>query len=153
QGGFGQVWSAYDSLLKRDVAIKLPRPDRQFSSEELNAFLEDARKIASLGDHPHVVKVHDVQQVGTGWYIVSNLVKGPSLAQWISQERLSVGESARIVAEVASALHHAHSKGVVHRDVKPGNILINENKSAILGDFGLAITEDEQLVTRNQVAG
>jgi serine/threonine protein kinase len=153
QGGFGQVWSAYDSLLKRDVAIKLPRPDRRFSQEELDAFLEDARKIASLGDHPHVVKVHDVQQVGTVWYIVSNLVKGQSLAQWISQERLSVRESARIVAEVASALHHAHSKGVVHRDVKPGNILINENKLAILGDFGLAITEDEQLFTRDQVAG
>jgi serine/threonine protein kinase len=153
QGGFGQVWSAYDPLLKRDVAIKLPRPDRHFSQEELDAFLEDARKIASLGDHPHVLKVHDVQQVGTVWYIVSNLVKGQSLAQWISQERLSARESARIVAEVASALHHAHSKGVVHRDVKPGNILINENKSAILGDFGLAITEDEQLLTRDQVAG
>lgn len=153
QGGFGQVWSAYDPLLQREVAIKMPRPDRYFSEQELDEFLEDARKAASLGDHPHVVKIHDVQRLGSRWMIVSDLVKGQSLFSWMRQQRLTPLQSAQIVAQVASALNYAHQQGIVHRDVKPGNILVRDRQKAFLADFGLAISESEQEFKRDEVAG
>jgi len=151
-GGFGQVWLAYDPELRRDVAIKIPRRDRAPSPGDTDRFLEEARKVAQLR-HPNIVPVHDVGQEGTCRYIVSEWIDGTDLARHISCGRVSFSESARIVADAAEALHHAHLRNIVHRDVKPGNILLGERGELYVADFGIAATEDELLAEDNVVSG
>jgi serine/threonine protein kinase len=132
EGGFGQVWRAWDRTLERLVAIKLSTVD---SSAE-------ARRVAQL-QHPGVVAVHDLGKEGDFWYIVFDLVEGTDLAKRIEEDPPDWRESVRIVADVACTLQYAHEKGFVHRDVKPGNILIKRNGKPILADFGIAFTEQE----------
>ena len=153
QGGFGQVWLAFDPKLDRDVAIKIPRPDRRFSDTLLNEFVDDARKAASLGEHAHLVKVHDVQERGPACFIVSDYIRGTNLSGWMKHNKATPAEAVRIVSEVADALHHAHLRGLIHRDVKPANILVDENGKAYLTDFGLAVREEEQELEVDGVRG
>jgi serine/threonine protein kinase len=152
QGGFGEVWCGFDPELHRVVAIKRPRPDRPLSNQHVNLFLAEARKAASL-KHPGLVPVHDVGQEGANWFIVSDFIEGTSLAAQIGTARPGVEQSVRIVAEVAEALHYAHLRGLVHRDIKPGNILLDRKQRAFLTDFGLAVSEDEQLEEKASFAG
>lgn len=144
QGGFGQVWRARDPQLQRDVALKIPRPERLRSTLQGNGFLEEARKVARL-DHPGIVPVFDYGREASYYFIVSRWIDGSSLAKRISTERLPPAEAARIVAEVAEALHYAHLRDLVHRDIKPGNILLDVVDKAYLTDFGIAASEDELL--------
>lgn len=153
QGGFGRVLLARDTQLGREVAIKIPRPDRYPTEQHQTDFLADARKAASLGAHPHIVKVLDVQQRDGLCYIVSEYVKGQSLAEWMKTHHATPECAARIVESIASALNHACLKGLTHRDVKPGNILLDETGKAYLTDFGLAISEEEQLQEEPGVRG
>jgi serine/threonine protein kinase len=141
-GGFGRVYLAHDDELARPVAIKVPHAHRVSRPEDVEAYLSEARVLASL-DHPHIVPVHDVGHTDDGLcFVVSKLIEGSDLAEWIRQARLSCTESAELVAAIAEALHHAHRKGVVHRDVKPGNILLGANGKPYLVDFGLALKEE-----------
>ncbi len=142
RGGFGVVYKAWDDQLRRSVAIKVTY--RQFlSSNGRNAYLTEARTVASL-DHPHIVPVHDVGQTEKGdYYLVAKLIDGSDLASRMKANRPSHQESVKIVASIAEALHHAHGKGLVHRDIKPGNILIDTQGHAFLTDFGLALREED----------
>ena len=141
RGGFGEVWKAYDPLLLREVAIKAPRPDRAPSEDWHRSLLAEARKAAALV-HPNIVPVFDVFEEGSTALIVSALVDGPSLSRYSSGRRLPVREIVPLILGVAEALHHAHKQGFVHRDVKPGNILLDASGRAILTDFGLARPEE-----------
>lgn len=152
QGGFGQVWRSRDTELERDVAIKIPRPDRLGSPEQAKRFLEEARKAAKL-DHPGIVPVYDSGRQGSRYFIVSKWIDGPSLAERLKGERLSPDESTEIVAQVADALNHAHSRDLVHRDVKPGNILLDTQGRAYVTDFGIAVTGDELLRESGSISG
>ncbi|NUQ60981.1 MAG: protein kinase [Pirellulales bacterium] len=152
EGGFGQVWRGRDPELDRDVAIKIPRPGRLGSRIQAARFLEEARKVAKL-HHPSIVQVFDVGPNRSGCYIVSQWIEGTDLAKRIAAGRLSFDESARIVAEVAEALHHAHLQGLVHRDIKPGNILLDAQGKAYVTDFGIAASEDELLDEQDVVTG
>ena len=135
-GGSGEVWRAFDPRIGRDVAIKImPRGERS---------LDEAKTVGQLG-HPNIVPVHDVGSRDECDYIVYALIDGPSLAQRLEQGRLSKEEAVRIAAEVADALHHAHSKGFIHRDVKPGNILLSKDGRVFLTDFGIAIAADQSI--------
>jgi serine/threonine protein kinase/formylglycine-generating enzyme required for sulfatase activity len=141
KGGFGEVFLAFDDDLDRSVAIKVPRPERVSSSEDIEAYLNEARIVASL-DHPHIVPVYDVGRTGDGLcYVVSKFFEGSDLAKKIKESRPNFHESAALVATVAEALHYAHTRGLVHRDIKPGNILIDASGNAFLADFGLALKE------------
>ncbi len=152
QGGFGQVWRSRDTELERDVAIKIPRPDRLGSPEQAKKFREEARKVAKL-DYPGIVPVFYCDQQDSYFFIVSKWIDGSSLAERLKRGRLSPTESARIVAEVADALHHAHLRDLVHRDVKPGNILLDAQGRAYLTDFGIAVTEDDLLKDSGSISG
>ena len=143
-GGFGRVYRAFDTWLERPVAVKVPRVDRPVSGGEVDQCRMEARKVARLR-HPHIVPVHDVGRDGSNCFIVGEWIEGTNLAVSIKTGRPDYREAARIVAEVADALDHAHRAGFVHRDIKPANILIDSQGRAYLTDFGIAVVEEDLL--------
>lgn len=141
-GGFGQVYLARDEELDRFVAVKIPHPHRIGQASDVDAYLAEARIVARL-DHPRIVPVYDFGRTSDGrCFIVSKFVEGCTLAARMREGRLTRGEVAEIVAAVAEALYCAHTQGIVHRDVKPGNILLDSAGSPFLTDFGVALRED-----------
>lgn len=151
EGGFGEVWSAYDPHLDRHVAIKLPRRDRD-AIQDMDAFLVEARKVASLR-HAGIVSVFDVGQAEGRWFFVCQLIEGTDLSRRIGDGPLPPAEIARIVRDVAQALHYAHEQGFIHRDLKPANILLDRHGKAYLTDFGIALTQNEWNASRAQTVG
>ena len=141
EGSFGRVYLAHDDDLHRDVAIKVPIARRVPREEDVEAFLTEARTVAALS-HPHIVAVYDVGRTETGvCFVVSKFIEGTDLVRLLKKSWPSFADSARLVATVAEALHHAHRHGLVHRDVKPANILIDATGAPILADFGLALKD------------
>lgn len=135
EGGFGQVWRGYDTELQRSVAIKIPKPGRLLSR---NAFLAEARRVARL-THDGIVPVYDCGSEGDSCFIISEYVDGGTLADRIAAKPGPTAEEVvRWVSDVADALEFAHLSGVIHRDVKPANILIDQHGRAKLADFGIA---------------
>ena len=152
KGGFGTVYLAHDDDLDRAVAIKVPNPERISHSDDVEAFLIEARVLAKL-DHPHIVPVFDVGRTEDGLcFVVSKLVEGSDLAVKMDQARPSFRDSADLVATIADALHYAHTRGLVHRDIKPANILIDASGKPCVADFGLAL-KDEDFGTGGGLAG
>jgi hypothetical protein len=142
-GSFGVVYRGYDEELRRDVAIKVPHRHRIAQPEDVEQYLAEARILAGL-DHPHIVPVYDVGRTDDGLcYIVSKWIAGSDLKEKIQQARPSFPESTAVVAAVAEALHYAHRQGLVHRDVKPSNILLDAAKRPYVADFGLALKEED----------
>ena len=139
EGGFAEVWKGYDLELRRAVAVKVPKAGRLLSTER---FMAEARRVAGL-KHPGVVPVFDVGRDGESCFIVSEFVEGGSLADRIAKDRPSPQEAVRLVAEVAETLAYAHRQGFIHRDIKPGNILIDRHGRALLADFGIARSPDD----------
>src|SRR5215471_731006 len=135
-GHFGIVWKAKDNQLGRTVAVKLPRRGL-LDANETEFFLRDARAAAQLR-HPHVVAVHEVGRDADSVYIVSDFIEGASLKEWLTGQRLTPLESAELMIKIAEAVQHAHDKGVIHRDLKPGNILMDLDGRPHVADFGLA---------------
>src|SRR5262245_17218470 len=132
-GGFGTVYLGHDTQLDRPVAIKVLRggPDKERAATK--RFLEEARRLAQLR-HPGIVTVHDIGLQDGQVYIVSDYLEGPDLAQWLEHNSPSWHEAARIVAGVAEALAHAHARLIVHRDVKPANIILTAEGAPVLVD-------------------
>ena len=149
RGGFGEVWQAFDPVLKKHVALKVPTAGRPHGPA---TFLREAQKASSLR-HPAIVQVYDVGESPNGWYIVSEFIAGQSLRQRIDAGRVPFVEAVRVAEAVAGALHAAHLAGIVHRDVKPGNILLDAAGNAYLADFGLAADEAELLKERDRISG
>lgn len=136
-GGCGRVWQAYDPELRRQVAVKVPHSPEGLARDRSQQFLEEARRVARLR-HPSIASVYDVGHQD-GWiYFVAELIHGINLRERLRAGRLPTAEACRIAAELAAALHHAHQQGVLHRDVKPGNVLLDQSGHAILTDFGIA---------------
>lgn len=142
QGGFGVVYLAWDDLLQRGVAVKVLRPTRSGRPDGFDAVLAEARMVAAL-DHPHIVPVYDCGRLEDRCFLVSRYLEGGSLADFLRRRRPGASEAATIVASLEEALHHAHQHRLVHRDVKPGNILLDAAGKPYLADFGLALRDED----------
>src|SRR5262245_19359606 len=134
-GAFGTVYKARDPELDRTVALKVPRADRVGTAEHRDRFLREARSAAQLR-HPAIVPVHEVGQIDGQPYLVSDFVPGVTLADRLTADPPPPREAAQLVAAVAEALHYAHEHGVIHRDVKPSNIMLDEQGRPHIMDFG-----------------
>jgi serine/threonine-protein kinase len=149
EGGMGVVYEALDERLGRTVALKLLREDLASDGEFRRRFIDESRAAASL-DHPNILPVFDADEADGVLYIATRLVAGQDLRRLIAREgRLGIDRAVRIAAQLAAALDHAHAKGIVHRDVKPGNVLIvpadrDEHEHAYLIDFGIVKRADAQ---------
>lgn len=136
-GAFGTVYKAHDPELGRFVAIKVPRSGSLAGKEDLDRFLREARSVAQLR-HPSIIPVYDVGQSDSVPYLVSEFVDGLTLADMLTARRRTAKESAELITTVADTLQYAHDRGVIHRDVKPSNILLDKEGKPHLMDFGLA---------------
>jgi eukaryotic-like serine/threonine-protein kinase len=150
-GGMSTVYRAFDTVLERPVAIKLMHRDIAGDSGQLERFRREARAVAQL-NHPHIVQVIDAGEEGEPDrptpYIVFEYVEGETLKGRIRRlGRLDVPEAIAYAIEIARALSAAHERGIVHRDVKPQNVLVDEEGSAKVTDFGIARTLDEDGLT------
>ena len=135
-GHFGSVWKARDTQLQRTVAVKIPRIE-SLDDDTVERFLSEARAAAGLR-HEHIVTVHEVGRDDETIFIVSDFVQGASLQEWLDGQPLNTREAAELTATLAEAVHHAHEAGVVHRDLKPGNVMMDLKGQPHLTDFGLA---------------
>ncbi len=152
EGGFGRVYLANDPQLQRKVAIKVPRRKWLASEKKIEAVLHEARSAAQL-KHPALVAVHDVQQDGDEVYIVQEYVDGHDLRRWAESNQPTVDRVVRLMMEVADAIGCAHQQDLIHRDLKPGNILIDRDEHVHVLDFGLALHESLHRLRRGEVSG
>ena len=154
-GGFAVVFQVADVHLKRKLAVKVLSPDVIASHSVLERFRREAETVAQLS-HPHIVKLHFIGQKDDLVYLVMEMIDGGSLADRLQREKmLPIDDAARIFGEVAGALAHAHKRGVVHRDIKPQNVLLDsESGRALVTDFGIARTaEGGSLTATGMVVG
>jgi serine/threonine-protein kinase len=153
-GGMSTVYKAFDTKLERPVAIKLLHREVQADSQNLERFRREARAVAQLS-HPHIVTVIDTAEDDNRPYIVFEYVEGETLKQCIHRNgKLDIVEALAYAIEIARALGAAHARGIVHRDVKPQNVLIDSEGSAKVTDFGIARTlEEDGLTADGRVLG
>lgn len=150
RGGMGEVWRARDTVIDRVVAVKLLLPHYAADPEFNERFRREARAAAQLDD-PHVVPIYDVGEIDGRLFVAMRLINGVNLQTLLDAGPLDPERAVHIVEQVASALHSAHRVGLVHRDVKPSNILLTDNNSradfAYLIDFGIARTASDSALT------
>jgi eukaryotic-like serine/threonine-protein kinase len=147
-GGMGVVYKAFDQKLQRTVALKFLPSDLNASEKEKERFLKEARTASSL-DHPNIGVIHGVEETPDGHsFIVMGFYEGESLAQKIRSGPLPFGEAIEIAIQVTRGLGEAHARGIVHRDVKPSNVMLTAQGLAKIVDFGLARALSAQAATQ-----
>ena len=154
RGGMGVVYRALDRKLGREVALKTLAGGRVVTSAMRERQLREARAVARL-EHPGIVQLYDCFEDGGQLFLTMRIVRGPTLSSVIAQGPMAPAEAARIVAEVARTLAYAHEQGVTHRDIKPGNILLEQGRPVLM-DFGLALSadsDDMRLTAEGQIMG
>ncbi|MBD5423526.1 MAG: Stk1 family PASTA domain-containing Ser/Thr kinase [Allobaculum sp.] len=153
QGGMAIVFLADDIVLKRQVAIKFLRPRFANDNEAVMRFFREA-KAAKLLRHPNVVEIFDVGKSDGSAYIVMEYVKGKNLKDYIANHKpIPVGQAVEIMKKLTSAIIEAHAHHIIHRDIKPQNVLVSQFGDLKIADFGIAVTATEQnstSITRNQ---
>jgi Protein kinase domain len=136
-GSFGVVYRAWDTLLKRQVAVKVPRAEVMAAQSDLQAFVREARNAIHL-QHPNIVAIFDASPIEDTVCVVRDFIEGTTLADRVRNESFTPSESAALMAIVADALEYAHGRGIIHRDLKPSNILLDLQGKPYVSDFGLA---------------
>lgn len=161
RGGFGIVVRADDPDLQRTVALKVPLPERLLADQPLDDYVREA-KIAAQLEHAGIVRIYEAGWLGPIWYIAAEYCSGPTLAQWLNghPQRISPRLAAELIIQIAAAVHYAHTRGVLHLDLKPANILMEPGPPTssparpMITDFGLASRlETTGLDDRQRIAG
>jgi serine/threonine protein kinase len=153
EGGFAHVFLATDLLLARPVALKILQENWIKDKELLTRFHNEAQAVAAL-DHPNILPIYDFGTVKGAPYIVMPYVSGGTLADRVSQGPFTLDEIGVYLDQIGSALDYAHEHGIIHRDVKPTNLLMRPNGQLVLMDFGLAkLLQNAELVAKTGVLG
>jgi serine/threonine protein kinase len=150
RGGMGEVWRAFDTVTERTVAIKVLPTHLADDNLFQQRFRREAKAAAGL-DEPHVVPIFDFGEIEGRLFVAMRLIQGQDLQDLLSEGPLQPARAVRIIEQIASALHAAHRIDLVHRDVKPSNILITEDDFAYLIDFGIARAAGETSLTSNSI--
>ena len=146
RGGMGVVYKAEDTKLKRTVALKFLPPELTHVSEVKERFMREAQAAAAL-DHPNICTVHEFDEAEDKTFISMAYIEGQSLKKKIESGPLDLDEALRIATQVAEGLQEAHKKGVVHRDIKSANIMVDERGQAKIMDFGIARSLESKSIT------
>ncbi|WP_373058469.1 serine/threonine-protein kinase [Gemmatimonas sp.] len=153
RGGMAAVFLAHDSALGRQVAVKLLLPHVSIHVDVVERFLREARTVAAL-QHPHIVTVYGVRSRGDAHAIVMQFVDGSNLDTVLAEKGAPPpAQAARMLSQVAAGLQHTHDRGVVHRDVKPSNVLEDDQGNAYVSDFGIARRDDAMPTRAGLVLG
>ncbi len=151
RGGMAAVYRAFDTRLQRHVALKVLYPQYLADDDIVERFRREAITAAQL-DHPHIAPIYDVGDAEGLFFLTMKLLPGPSLAELLQREqRLPADRVVRLASELADALDAAHQRGIIHRDIKPGNVLFDERDKALLTDFGIAKSLDAPALTESSV--
>ena len=153
-GGMANVYLAHDDILGRDVAVKILRLDYSNNEEFIKRFHREAQSVTTLS-HPNIVNMYDVGEEDGIYYLVMEYVPGQTLKQYIIERgMLPIGEALDIMEQLTSAMAHAHHFEIVHRDIKPHNILIRADGIIKVTDFGIATATSATTITHtNSVLG
>jgi len=149
KGSMGVVYRAYDPQIDRPIALKVLREDRMTSEAFVQRFLKEAKAIGRLS-HPNIVTVYDTGEDQGTIYIAMELLEGSSLNRMVEGKRLTLKEIVNLAVQIAETLDYAHRKGIVHRDVKPSNIILQANGQIKITDFGIAHIEDPSALVQTQ---
>ena len=154
-GGMASVWEAHDELLDRAVAVKLLASHLGEDDRARRRFQREARAAAGLSSHPHVVTIYDVGEHQARVFMVMEIMRGGTVGDAMKSGReIPLKIRLRWLREAAGALDTAHAAGVVHRDIKPGNLLLDDHDRLAVGDFGIArVAWEDQLTATGQVLG
>jgi serine/threonine-protein kinase len=148
EGGMSDVYLATDTLLNREVAIKILRQELSIDPVNLLRFQREANAASKL-NHPHIVEIYDVGEEDGRHYIVMEVVRGKTLKELIQQRgALDIKEAIFIMRQIISAVGHAHTHNIIHRDIKPQNILVKDDGSIKIADFGIAMAMDATQLTQ-----
>ena len=153
-GGMANVYLARDMILDRDVAVKVLRFDLANDEDIIRRFRREAQSATSLS-HPNIVNIYDVGEEGNIYYIVMEYVDGQTLKQFIqNQHPIPLEQAIDIMMQITSAIGHAHQNNIIHRDIKPQNILIDKQGRVKITDFGIAVALSSTTITNtNSVLG
>ncbi|MEO6857344.1 MAG: serine/threonine-protein kinase [Solirubrobacteraceae bacterium] len=153
-GGMASVWCAEDRVLGRSVAIKVLSDRFATDEDAVRRFMREARAAARVANHPHVVTIYDVGDIESEGdepspraFIVMEFLAGGTVADALRCDSVAPGEAQRWVSQAASALDHAHKRGIVHRDIKPANFLLDPSRGLHVADFGIAHLQSEDTIT------
>lgn len=145
-GGMANVYRAHDEILNRTVAIKVLRSEFSHNEQFIRRFEREAHAATSL-NHPNIVAIYDVGDEFDTYYIVMEHVDGMTLKQYLQEEYISVDEALRIMAQICDAIDHAHANRIIHRDIKPQNMMIDQHGTVKVTDFGIAVAMSNATLT------
>lgn len=152
-GGMAAVMEAFDLKEQQKVAVKMLREEIANDKQAVRRFITESKAVAML-DHPNIVKIHDVVLTDEIKYIVMGYIEGDTLRDYMDKvKQIPVSKAIDIVLQILDALEHAHKKGVVHRDIKPQNILLLKNGKVVVSDFGIAKIADSETVSDEKTVG
>ncbi len=153
-GGFGRVYKAHDSVLDRFTALKVLHPKLTVNHQFVNNFMAEARHLAKI-EHPNVVRIYEVNEVEGRLFIAMQFLSGGNLAERIAKTPLPLEAALTAIIQIADGLGAGHQQGIIHHDVKPGNILFDESDAAVVADFGIAeaVQSSTLSVTTSQTTG